>query len=895
MQGECMKLKSIGISLLTVALLCGASSEVSAKRIVYGAKDKEEKAPPKPSNGKEKPFATLIKDKVEVQGLFTIYRDTSTNEVLMSINEDQFNKIYLCNESRTHADGSMLDNGAMTNAYPFYFKKVGNKLMMLEKNIRFRADEESPVAKALDRGISDALIGSTSILSAPKDDSSKAILIDPGDLFIADAENLGFFTAQSLRYRFDKGNSYFGTIKSFPLNTEMDVHLHYSTSTPNNGIAAQNPYSMFLVYHYSLAELKESEGFVPRKLDDRIGYFSTTYQDYTNVDKDSPYVSYINRWNLRKKDPNASMSEPVEPIVYWIENTWPEEFRASAKKGIEFWNQSFEKIGFKNAVVAKIMPDTATWDPADVRYHTLRWMVMPGAGYASGPSRANPFTGEMYDADVRVSSDFLRYMFNNMDNFIGPLSMDNKEGSDSENLLYELEKRNNQFMCSYSSESAREAAAGLTYALATVNTLEEKDALTKKYVNEYLVELVAHEIGHTLGFLHNFKASSIYSLEQIQDPEFNKTHGISGTIMDYDAPNIAPVGKPQGLFYMNKPGQYDDIMVEYSYTDYGNMSESQIDEKLNAILKKTSENGLEYGADYDAFYNQTRSIDPYCSMFDLSNDPIAFSKHKIALTRELWDNAISKFEIEGNNWHKLYSVFATGWRSYNESIVYACKYIGGIKHRRGHIGDPNSTVPFTPLSASEQRRAMKFISDEIFDANAFEVSETLWNKLQPSRMPDFNWSTFSSPTIDFQIHSAALNIQRNTLNKLFGTYTLGRLHNNLQRVADNADKYTMLEMFGDVRRSIWYEVINPRNINSYKRQLQLAHLQKISELFLTSSDSYPADALTLAGNDLDIIESVTKKALNNSSNLNEMTKAHLKEVLRQIDATKGSKRTYSRN
>ena len=154
-------------------------------------------------------------------------------------------------------------------------------------------------------------------------------------------------------------------------------------------------------YHISISALRSSD-FSSRPEDDRVGYFTTMYQDYSKTLKEDPYVRYINRWDLRKQNPNEKLSKPVKPIVFWLENTIPREFRDAVKRGILGWNKAFEKIGFIDAIEVKQMPDDATWDPADVRYNTIRWIVQPESAYAVGPSRANPYTGELYDADIRI-------------------------------------------------------------------------------------------------------------------------------------------------------------------------------------------------------------------------------------------------------------------------------------------------------------------------------------------------------------------------------------------------------------------------------------------------------------------------------------------------------------
>ena len=882
-----------GVVFLLIISMVFYSNAIAGRNVrVFGKSHATTKAKKmkKGIPGKEKPFKTLIKDKVAIKGLFTFYHDTTDNSMLMEIKPEQMGPIYLCNETRSQAEGAYFDNGAMGRAFPFYIKKVGKKIMFLQKNLRVRADSTSPMEKAVKRGISDNLFAFAMIKSKPQD-STGAILIDPTDLFIRDEDHISYYLGRMAKMgiMFDKRNSYFQLIKSFPLNTEIDVKLHFKSSKPINSSALPSPYDMFHTYHYSLSTLPKTD-YVPRIADDRVGYFLTMYQDYTNLDKTTPYVRYINRWNLKKKYPDSALSEPVKPIVYWVENTVPQEYRSSVAKGIEFWNKAFEKIGFKNVMVAKQMPDDATWDPADVRYSCVRWMVMPGAGYAVGPSHANPFTGQIYDADVRVSADFIRYMFNNMQDFIKPISYNGD--IKKENNPLQKAMLNNPEYCNYASESAKEAAFGLAYIDAVTNTLADKDSLTREYVHSYITELVAHEIGHTLGLRHNFKASTIYTLEEINDRNFTKVHSLSGSVMDYEPPNLAGPNKKQGEFYTSVPGPYDDWAIAYGYTDFGAKTPQEELPQLQKIASRSADTLLAYGTDEDAYGNSPKSIDPKCNLFDFSNDPLAFSEHKMKLTKDLWDNAINKFDTSGNRYQKIYRVFQTGWRSYDESAIYASKYIGGIYHYRNHIGDPNGKIPFQPVSAKKQRQAMKFLRDYIFAPDAFTISADLLNKLQQENLPDFKGSIYTTPQIDYPIHKMALLIQNISLNMLYSPYILGRLLNNQLRYKKGEEHYTMSDMFSDVRHAIWSEIIKPANINSFHRQLQMNHLKRIINIYLGNTSTYPNDAITLAANDLDIIEAGCQKSLK-SAKINNMTKAHLKEVIRQIKAAKGAKRNFT--
>ncbi len=275
----------------------------------------------------------------------------------------------------------------------------------------------------------------------------------------------------------------------------------------------------------------------------------------------------------------------------------------------------------------------------------------------------------------------------------------------------------------------------------------------------------------------------------------------------------------------------------------------------------------------------------------MGDDPIAYCEHKINLTKYLWKNALEKFEKPGEGYQKILSVFGSGWRSYYESARFAPRFVGGLHHYRHHIGDLNGKVPFEPVSAADQRRAIKFLSDHIFAADAFDFPADLLNRMQPERFPDFQLSVYSVPQVDYPIHARVLSVQRYALSILYSPYILGRLVNNQLRYAAGADRYTMDNMFTDVRRSIWSEIVGPENINSFHRQQQLVHLNIIAGIYLGSSAIYPADARSLAANDLDVIETTVKKNVNSSA-LDNITKAHFKEVLRQIEAAKGAKRTF---
>jgi hypothetical protein len=480
---------------LAFLLVASGIAQPVAKHSQYASKGKTKSGAKAPSKGKEKSFAELTKDKVKIEGLFTFYHDTTDNSMLMEIKPEQFDQVYLCGMAVLHGDGAFVEGSRMFGTIPSYFHRVAKNVMFMEKNLRVRADSATTMFGAVEAGISDGLIASTPIKSKPHD-STGAILVDPKPLFVRDALNISYYIGQvgKTGFRIDAKNSYFGDIKSFEQNTEIDVNLHFASSKPASAIALQNPYSFFHTFRYSLATLPETD-FVPRYADDRIGHFLTMYQDYSQLDTQTPYVRYINRWNLKKKNPGARVSEPVEPIVFWIENTVPQEYRQAIAEGIEFWQPAYEAIGFRNAIIARQMPDTAEWDPADSRYSTIRWLVAKNYPYtAIGTSRANPLTGQIYDADIGFVSDAIRSLYRRIDRQVRPVSaaIGNFEEYDPFGEIAEFEAKHHEPHGCGMSQAAFEAAFGLTYLETAVGDLEDKDELTKEFVNAFLGTILAH-------------------------------------------------------------------------------------------------------------------------------------------------------------------------------------------------------------------------------------------------------------------------------------------------------------------------------------------------------------------------------------------------------------------
>jgi hypothetical protein len=827
-----------------------------------GAEKPAQKEEPK---DKEKPFAEAIRDYTPITGCFNIYYKADEGKAFLEIKPEQLDNIYLCSIVREAGDGGFFDSASMGDNFPFIFRKVNKTIQFIHKNVLYTADKSSPFYPAIERGVSDSLMGSAKIESAPHPET-KSVLIDLGNLFIQDFPFVSFILSEYAKqeYSFDRENSYFASLKSFPRNTEISVIMTFRSGRPKwENPALPDARSMALRYHYSLSALPET-GYTPRLADDRVGHFITMYQDYTTVLKDTPYVRYVERWRLEKSDPNAELSPPKQPIVFWMEKTIPTEFREAVKKGILLWNKAFEKIGIKDAIEVRQQPDDADWDPADIRYNTICWILKPRNGYAVGPSQANPLTGEIYAADIRISADIVRSSFVQMEEFINPVKKESK---------YD---RHHQ--CDYGNGLSFETAFGLSLLNAR-GFISAEDPEIKKFIEDAITSLLVHEVGHTLGLRHNFRASSIRKIRDLHDKSITDISGLCGSVMDYMPTNISPKSVKQSDFWQVTPGPYDYWAIEYAYKPLDAKTPDEEKKELDKIASRLGENDLAYGTDEDAFGFSPEGVDPLCNQWDLSDDPIAFYRLRIELVKELWKNiAEGKFAEPGMRYTKIRNAFASGFGTYSIAGLCASKFVGGLYFRRDHAGDPANRLPFEPVSAEKQRAALTFLREYIFAPDAFSFPAELLNTLSPERFPQFEQS---SQKIDFPVHASVLNVQKPVLERIYHPLVLQRIIDTQLKYKETQEVFTLAELFTRMRDAIWSELLIKSNINSFRRALQKEHLEKLIRLTVKPAEDIPSDATALARAELVALDE--EMAILLCEKIDITTKAHLEECRALID------------
>ena len=382
------------ICLILIGTYCFS---VSAQEAAQPTKPAAQEAPAKKKKEFED-FTKVIEDSKNYEGFFKLYQ--KKENLYCEIQPSQLDKPFLCMISLARGLGrGSLVSGMTMDEWLLVWRRVGDNVHLIRKNVRFRAKEGTPIAQAVDLGHNDSVLFSLKIESIHP--QRKSLLVNISPVFVSDLLPLARRIAPDAR--FDKTRSTWGAVKAFPKNVELKVNAVYTSTSSIETIPDSRGIQVTL--HYSLAGLP-SNSYRPRLADDRMGHFMTAVKDYSSKTSDEPFVRYVNRWHLEKADKDAKLSPPKEPIIFYIEKTVPHRFRPYVRQGILEWNKAFEKIGFADAIEARIQQDHENWDPEDARYNTIRWMV--GAGFAIGPSRVNPLTGQILDADILIGESWIR-------------------------------------------------------------------------------------------------------------------------------------------------------------------------------------------------------------------------------------------------------------------------------------------------------------------------------------------------------------------------------------------------------------------------------------------------------------------------------------------------------
>lgn len=813
------------------------------------------------------------------------------------------------------------------------WRQYGNRIALVEPNVDFRSTGDAESKSSVKR-----LFTGNMLLDIP------IATMGPGGGPVIDMDSLlvqrapVFFGASSYHKMLGR-NFKLVKSKSFPGNVELAFEIPNARGT-------------LQTLHYSFSVIPEKSNYKPRVADERVGFFTTAYSDLGKYADDETRVRYINRWHLEKADSNLQLGPPKEPIVFYIEHTTPIRYRRWVKEGILSWNKAFEKVGISDAIEVYYQ-DAGTGahmdkDPEDVRYNFVRWLNND-EGTAIGPSRVNPLTGQILDADIILTDGWIRHYRYQFEDLLPDFVLEGF-GPDTlawlaENPMWDPRVRlarpanREQVKSRIATQAAQPFAGhpmasadktfigddpfdGLVGRTSQVNGMclasrgmafemslmrmnleilaaaaddkkddekdedkeedEEKedkddeptiDGMPESFVGPLMAHLVAHEVGHTLGLRHNFKASSIYTLDEINSEKVKGKEQLAASVMDYLPTNIV-AGKDdfQGDYTMTGVGPYDLWAIEYGYT---------FDSDLKPILKRNTEPELAFGTDEDTY-----GPDPLARRYDFSKNPLDYAESQMELANWHRDRILEKFVKDDDSWSRARRGYGLTLSLQLRSISMMSNWIGGVLVSRHRKGDADS-APLEVVPADQQRRAMKFVIENSFRDEAYGITPEL---LQ--HMTNDKWLDNFSDAIDdsaWPVHEKVLGYQASALTMLMNPTTLGRVYDNEFRTPGGEDALTLPELLDSVNEAIWTELSEkPKGkftarkpmISSLRRNLQREHLKRLVDLSMPSSSETPA--FRAIGNlsrmqlrDIDSEIAAMLKA--QGGNLDPYTKAHLQE------------------
>ncbi len=624
------------------------------------------------SNDNIKPYDEVVTDKFETKpGLF--FAHTDGEKLLYEIPARELGKdmLWITQISQTQAGHSYA--GMPVRDRTVRWERRGDNILLRDVRYTIRADVDDPIAIAVERTSVAPIIKVFPIKAWGKD---RAPVIDVSELFTTEVAE--FSAANRVGgSSIDSGRTFLEQVKSFPRNIEVKVLATFNMDRGQGGASS----GITAIVHHSMTKLPENP-MTPRRWDSRVGYFNVRFQDFgDSSNHELEDIRYITRWRLEKKDPDAELSEPVQPIVWYVGPAVPNKWRPYVRAGIEMWQPAFEAAGFKNAIIAKEPPDPREdpdWDPEDARYSTIRWLPSSTAN-AFGPHVNDPRTGEILNADVRMYHNVMKLV------------------------------RDWYFVqASPNDERA------------------QKLPMPDDLMGELIQFVVAHEVGHSIGLPHNMKASSAYSIEQLRDPEWTAKYGTAPSIMDYARFNY--VAQPgDGAALLPAVGPYDHFAIEWGYRQFPKDADDK--EELEKIVARQIDEPM------FRFGNASPVEDPTRQTEDLGDDAVEATRLGLANLKRVSGYLVEATSNPGQDYSLLSNMYDQLLGQWSREMAHVANVVGGVEEINLYFGDADRR--YHPIGSDKQREAVQFLLENALatPSEAF-VSEDILLRLEAAGSPD---------------------------------------------------------------------------------------------------------------------------------------------------------------
>ncbi|MFT3856419.1 MAG: zinc-dependent metalloprotease [Aquabacterium sp.] len=724
------------------------------------------------------------------------------------------------------------------------FRKVQQQVQLVAINASFTALRGTPQARAVASAFSPSLLGSVPAASAPHSGSG-AILVDANALLLTDMLGMAQSLQRAYRqsYAFDNRNSSIARIASQDQAMVFEVVQHFGTSGISAGgatgappssipMSVPDPRSLFVTVQYTLTPLPD-QAMTPRPADPRVGYFATTVADFTDDLSRTPRMRHINRWRLDKKMPDAAESEPVQPIVYTLDESIPLAYRDTIREGILAWNKAFEAIGLRNAIQVR-MPGEPVSPQAPASRASIRWMTnsQPAFG-AIGPTHVDPRSGEILHAHIALESLSSRAMRTARSQFLLSPSRPLADGTinawphEPAEGMAEHTAHDGQAPCQHSLFAAEQLDLALD-VLSAGGTVDPDSPEVRQFVLAYIKDTTMHEVGHTLGLRHNFRASRWRTAQELSDPVLGREHGNSASVMDYAPINLPLPGQQGGAPFQTTLGPYDHWAIEYGYRPLP-PDAAQATALLRDIARRSEDpayrDALAYGTDED----NMQGLDPEALAFDLGRDPVVFARHRLTIVRDLLQRQATRALQPDDDPSLLRRTVGYALRDMARTSQILLRQIGGIVTRRDGPSSARDTLD--PLPADQQRAALQVLMHDILSPHAFDIPPALQRRLSPDYLDrqDAGDQGLGGSSNDLSWAAQQLALQRPVLAALMSEDLAERLLDNMDKVqGKEAHPLTPMALQRSLRETLWQDTPLPADQARARRNLQREHVNRLA-------------------------------------------------------------------
>jgi hypothetical protein len=616
-------------------------------------------------------------------GFIPFYLDERTGKLLFEVSRLNQDFLYLYSLSTglgSNARG--LDRGSTGDQGVVRFERFGPRIFLVRRNLDFRASRDTVEERSVEESFASSVLASFPILA----EENRKLLVDASDFVLQDVYNVrgNLQRGQEGAFRLDRNRSaiYPARTKAFPKNTEVEVLLTFESDAPGNEVARHTPdaRALTLRQHHSFVELQD-DNYKPRAFDPRVGIFSVDFYDFSLPFNRLPQVRWLARWRLEKKNPNGALSDPVKPLVYYLDRGVPEPYRTAFRQGASWWNKTFEAAGFTNAFRVEDLPDSV--DPMDARYSVIQWVHRSDPGFSVGQSFVDPRTGEIIKA---------------------ALKMDTYRSITDYNIFAGLEP---------AMDDATES--WITSLDPKVNGTEFTMARRRQHI--------AHEIGHTLGLAHNY---------------ISHTYG-RASVMDYPGPLVTM--RSDGTLDVSNAwragtGAYDTLAIRYAYTQFASPAEEKAG--LDALMRDAIAKGTRFLSDRDA----DAGVIPEATRWLNGSDAVKELERQSAVRDVLLSKFDESVIAPGDPMWLLNERLVPVYLHHRYAIEGAIKAIGGMDYTFALRGD--TQTPARIVDPVRQREALTALLATI-QPKALAIPERILAKIPPSPYGFRGGWTFDSP------------------------------------------------------------------------------------------------------------------------------------------------------